>query len=104
MSRTEDTDRAEPAGRIAPPNIPAQDAPAEERMAFLADQVRRLSLDNEDLRFDCARLRATIAQNQVEAAALARRNAVLQRHVDVLHRFTAWRHTRLFRFLVKRLF
>ncbi len=69
----------------------------------LVAEVRRLRLDNEELRFECARLRAAVLQHQTFEAALARRNGELQHQVETWHRLTAWRKTRLFRFLARRM-
>ena len=58
-------------------------------------RVRRLELDNEDLRAENARLKLSILQRQEEVAMLGERLGQLQMRLDRLHRAAAW--TRLAR-------
>lgn len=56
-------------------------------------RARRLELDNQDLRFEIERLRASLARNQAEALSLAARCADAERTLDAIHRSTSWRIT-----------
>ena len=52
-------------------------------------RLRRLELDNDDLRAENARLKASIAEKQDEIFALSDRLAGLQRQLGPLHRLAA---------------
>lgn len=52
--------------------------------------ARRLSLDLEDLRFENARLKVSIAERQAEIEALSTRLGLLQAQIAGLHRVKAW--------------
>lgn len=53
-------------------------------------RVRRLALDNDDLRAENARLKGSIAQKQEEILALGERLGQLQARLDTVHRVAAW--------------
>lgn len=53
-------------------------------------RLRRLELDNEDLRAENSRLKLSILQRQEEVAALGERLGQLQARLDALHRVAAW--------------
>ena len=52
--------------------------------------LRRLRLDLEDLRFENARLKTSIAERQDEILALSERLETLHTRVSRVHRVTAW--------------
>ena len=85
------------------------DAPASQTGAGDQDGVdldhdlRRLRLDNEDLRFECARLKSSVAQAQAEIFALSERNGMLQRRLERLYRFAPWRSIHVIRAVLRRL-
>ena len=53
-------------------------------------RVRRLELDNDDLRVENARLKGSIAQKQEEILVLGERLGQLQARLDTVHRVAAW--------------
>lgn len=53
-------------------------------------RVRRLELDNDDLRAENARLKGSIAQKQDEILVLGERLGQLQARLDTVHRVAAW--------------
>ena len=53
-------------------------------------RLRRLELDNDDLRAEAARLKGSIAQKQDEIVRLGERLVQLQTRLDKLHRVAAW--------------
>lgn len=53
-------------------------------------QLRRLELDNDDLRAENARLKGSIAQRQEEILVLGERLGQLQARLDTVHRMAAW--------------
>ncbi len=57
-------------------------------------RVRRLELDNDDLRAENARLKGSIAQKQDEIMALGERLGQLVARLDKLHRVAAWSRLR----------
>ena len=57
-------------------------------------RLRRLELDNDDLRVENARLKASILQRQEEIAALGERLGQLKARLDKLHRVAAWSRLR----------
>lgn len=61
------------------------------------EEIRRLRLDNEDLRFECDRLKASIAQAQAEVVSLAQRNGMLQRRLEQIYRLVPQWGMRLLR-------
>jgi hypothetical protein len=69
---------------------------------FSDEDVRRLRLDNEDLRFECVRLKASIAQAQAEIVSLAHRNGMLQRRLEQIYRLVPHWGVRLFRAAMRR--
>lgn len=63
-------------------------APPEGEEAAL--RLRRLELDNDDLRAEASRLKASIAQKQEEIIRLGERLGQLQARLDTVHRMAAW--------------
>ena len=57
-------------------------------------RLRRLELDNDDLRAENARLKGSIAQKQDEVLALGERLGQLQARLDTVHRVAAWSRLR----------
>ncbi len=53
-------------------------------------RLRRLELDNDDLRAENARLKGSIAEKQDEILALGERLGQLQARLDTVHRVAAW--------------
>ncbi len=53
-------------------------------------RIRRLELDNDDLRAEAARLKGSIAQKQEEILVLGERLGQLQARLDTVHRVAAW--------------
>ncbi len=53
-------------------------------------RLRRLELDNDDLRAENARLKGSIAEKQDEIMALGERLGQLQARLDTVHRVAAW--------------
>ena len=53
-------------------------------------RLRRLELDNDDLRAENARLKGSIAQKQEEIILLGERLGQLQARLDTVHRVAAW--------------
>ena len=57
-------------------------------------RLRRLELDNDDLRAENARLKASILQKQEEIVALGERLGQLKARLDTVHRVAAWSRLR----------
>ncbi len=57
-------------------------------------RVRRLELDNDDLRVENARLKASILQKQEEILGLGERLGQLKARLDTVHRVAAWSRLR----------
>ena len=55
---------------------------------------RRLELDNDDLRAENARLKASILQKQEEIVTLGERLGQLTARLDTVHRVAAWSRLR----------
>ena len=66
-------------------------APADEEGAL---RLRRLELDNDDLRAENARLKASILQKQEEIILQGERLAQLKARLDTVHRVAAWSRLR----------
>jgi hypothetical protein len=66
-------------------------APIDEATAL---KLRRLELDNDDLRAENARLKASILQKQEEIIALGERLVQLKARLDTVHRVAAWSRLR----------
>ncbi|HEX4766375.1 MAG TPA: hypothetical protein VH414_08870 [Lichenihabitans sp.] len=73
----------------------------ERRNGRLAEDIRRLSLDLEDLRFENDRLKSELRQAQTEILALTERNTVLQQRFERLVRLAPRGSTRLVRWLTR---
>ena len=58
--------------------------------AAAALRLRRLELDNDDLRAEAVRLKASILQKQEEIVALGERLGQLKARLDTVHRVVAW--------------
>ena len=63
---------------------------ADSRGASLDLAARRLALDLDDLRFENARLKTSIAERQAEIEALSARLGLLQAQLERLHRISTW--------------
>jgi predicted RNase H-like nuclease (RuvC/YqgF family) len=57
-------------------------------------RIRRLELDNDDLRAENARLKGSILQKQDEIIALGERLGQLKARLDKVHRMAAWSRLR----------
>ncbi len=65
--------------------------PAEAAAAEAAElRLRRLELDNDDLRAETARLKASILEKQDEILAQGERLLQLKARLDTVHRVAAW--------------
>ena len=73
----------------------------ERRNGPLAEDIRRLSLDLEDLRFENDRLTSELRRAQAEILALTERNTVLQRRFERLVRLAPRGSSRLVRWLIR---
>ncbi len=71
---------------MSPPDLDPREA--------AALRLSRLELDNDDLRVENARLKASILQKQEEIAALGERLGQLKARLDKLHRVAAWSRLR----------
>ncbi len=58
-----------------------------------------MALDNEDLRFECARLTASLERAQQEILALTERCTTLQHRLDRIHRLAPRGSRRLLSFV-----
>ena len=57
-------------------------------------RLRRLELDNDDLRAEAVRLKASILQKQEEIVVLGERLGQLKARLDTVHRVAAWSRLR----------
>ncbi|MGI3902961.1 MAG: hypothetical protein ACRYGP_18915 [Janthinobacterium lividum] len=57
-------------------------------------RLRRLELDNDDLRAENARLKGSILQKQDEIFGLGERLVQLKARLDTVHRVAAWSRLR----------
>lgn len=57
-------------------------------------RLRRLELDNDDLRAENARLKGSILQKQDEIFVLGERLGQLKARLDTVHRVAAWSRLR----------
>ncbi len=57
-------------------------------------RIRRLELDNDDLRAENARLKGSILQKQDEILVLGERLGQLKARLDTVHRMAAWSRLR----------
>ncbi len=73
----------------------------ERRNGLLAEDIRRLSLDLEDLRFENDRLKSELRQAQAEILALTERNTALQRRFERLVRLAPRGSPRLVRWFIQ---
>ena len=71
--------------------------------AELLDRVKRLDLDNEDLRFEAARLKASLIQAEAENRAISERNAALQLRLDRINKLTPRWMVRVIKPLMQRI-
>jgi predicted RNase H-like nuclease (RuvC/YqgF family) len=67
---------------------------ADPRDEATALRIRRLELDNDDLRAENARLKASILQKQEEIVMLGERLGQLKARLDTVHRMAAWSRLR----------
>jgi hypothetical protein len=65
--------------------------------------ARRLRLDNEDLRFECRRLKTSLALAQAEVLRLSEHNVMLQRRLERFRPYIPAWATRLIRVLARAL-
>lgn len=76
-------------GRAAA-GLETEPAHADGTVEILRERLRRAQMENEDLKFDCARLRASAAEKQADILALSRQNQGLLGQIQTL-RQVPWR-------------